>query len=117
MKQLTIYHVPVEGSSGIKEIKDELHVMQDLVGGLIEFVSLGPFFENTAMNNVELVCNEEGKINRLPINFSIANDIILGDVFFVGMDYNTGECISLTKEQIEFLDKIFGDGVLPLWMI
>ena len=107
MSKLTIYHVPVEGPSASKEIDDELNVMQKLVGELIEFVSLGRFFQNTVMGNVELVCNEEGKINRLPINFSIADDIIVGDAFFVGMDYNTGECVSLTKEQINFLDEIF----------
>ena len=58
----------------VKEIKGELHEMQEIVGGYIECF---PVFDN-----VLCVCNEEGKLKGLPINFIFGGDFIVGDVFF-----------------------------------
>lgn len=44
--------------------------MQKVVGGLIEIVELE--------YDVDLICNEEGKIYNLPMNRVIKNDIIAG---------------------------------------
>ena len=47
-----------------KMVKNELHALQEIVGGLIEVVPIG--------NGVLLVANEEGKIRDLPFNCKIA---------------------------------------------
>ena len=58
----------------VKEIKGELHEMQEIVGGYIECFQV--------FDNVLCVCNEEGKLKGLPINFIFGGDFIAGDVFF-----------------------------------
>lgn len=77
----------------VTEIKDELEVLQGIVGGLIECVSIG--------NNIDMVCNEEGWINGLEPHIMVNGNIICGDVFFVGVD--GADFVSLTDEQIEYI--------------
>ena len=57
----------------VREIDGSLESMQKIVGGLIQAVY--PFEEPVA-----LICNDEGKINGLPMNRQIReiNDIIHG---------------------------------------
>ena len=52
------------------KIEHTLHDLQSIVGGLIEYVELE--------YNVDLICNEEGKIDNLELNRFITNDIIAG---------------------------------------
>lgn len=52
----------------VREIKNELSVLQELVGGYIEVVRVD--------NDVLLICNEEGKLQGLQPNFSIGHDTI-----------------------------------------
>ena len=80
-----------------KRIPHTLAEMQKIVGGLIEFVELE--------YNVDLICNEEGKIYNLPFNRAIPNDIIAG-TFFIAGQYK-GETISLSRKQIKKYKKIF----------
>ena len=80
----------------ITEIEDELDVLQGIVGGLIECISIG--------NNIDMVCNEEGKLIGLEPHIMVNNDIVCGDVFFVGVD--GAEFVSLTDEQIEDINQI-----------
>lgn len=80
-----------------KQIEDTLEEMQNIVGGLIECVALE--------ENVDLVCNEEGKIYELEMNRIITNDIICGTFFVVGQ--KGGDTISLTEEQIKKYKKHF----------
>ena len=80
----------------ITEIEDELDVLQGIVGGLIECISIG--------NNIDMVCNEEGKLIGLEPHIMVNNDIVCGDVFFVGVD--GAEFVSLTDEQIEYINQI-----------
>ena len=81
----------------VTEIKDELEVLQGIVGGLIECVSIG--------NNIDMVCNEEGKLIGLEPHIMVNNDIICGDVFFVGV--SGADFVSLTDEQIEYINSVF----------
>lgn len=78
-------------------IKKGLEEKQKIVGGLIEFVELE--------HNVDLICNEEGKLLNLPLNRQIGNDIIAGTFFIAGQHY--GETISLSRKQIKKYKKIF----------
>lgn len=72
-------------------IPNTLEAMQQMVGGYIEVIPL---------DDVCLVCNEEGKLMGLPGNRRLRNDIIAGTFFLAG---NTpeGGFRSLTQEQAD----------------
>lgn len=62
MAKIKVYSMPVGEKGHIKEIDNTLESFQKEVGGYIEILSV---------NNectLDLVCNEEGKINNLPLN-------------------------------------------------
>ena len=70
----------------IEEIGDDLDSMQEIVGGLIE--EYMPFTgDDPREDNIAIVCNEEGKMNRMPLNRAITDedgqmlDIIAGPFF------------------------------------
>lgn len=83
----------------VEVIKNELETLQGIVGGYIEIAHL----DND--DNVCIIVNEEGKINRLPLNRGLYNrhghlfDIVAGTMIIAGDDYESGEFISLTDEQ------------------
>jgi hypothetical protein len=76
----------------IREIPSTLESMQGIVGGYIEGIPLP--------GQVVLVCNEEGKLNGLPPNFALRNDVIMGNVFFAG-DYGKGDFEDIPDEEVE----------------
>ena len=78
----------------VKEIQGTLENLKEIVGGYIECVDFG-------YDNILMVCNEEGKLLRLPPNFAYMNDVIVGDVFFCSGGEEDFE--SLTDDQVEFL--------------
>jgi Zn-dependent peptidase ImmA (M78 family) len=88
----------------IKEVEDELKSFQDIVGGYIECVGC------PTAEDVDIVCNEEGKINNLPGNFFVPEyeDCIVGTVFAVGYN-DEGDWISITEDQTkrvsEYMEK------------
>ena len=81
----------------ITNIENDLQSLQNLVGGYIEALPL--------TKDVLLICNEEGKLKGLPVNFNIVIngkiESIVGNVFFVGK--NDSDFDSLTNEQIIIL--------------
>lgn len=81
-------------------IKKGLEEKQKIVGGLIEFVELE--------HNVDLICNEEGKILNLEMNRVIENDIICGTFIIAGQ--HEGETISLSRKQIKKYKRVFKLG-------
>ena len=91
MKEIKILVVePSKKPLEVRVIKNELHELQAIVGGYIEVVML---------EDVALVCNEEGKLLNLKPNIRIGNDIICGTFFLCGVDGE--DFASLTDEQIE----------------
>ena len=74
------------------EIEDTLEAKQKLVGGLIEVV---PYIDNML-----LICNEEGKILNMPANLVFDNDYIAGNCFVVGDDFENEGFKSLTVDEI-----------------
>lgn len=78
----------------VKEIQGTLENLKEIVGGYIECIDFG-------FANILMVCNEEGKLLRLPPNFLYMGDIIVGDVFFCSGGEEDFE--SLTDDQVEFL--------------
>jgi len=90
----------------IKEIDNDLTSMQSEVQGNIEIIYP---FEN---ENVGLCCNEEGKLNGLPLNRAITDgngeiiDIIAGKAFLC--DCSEDELQSLSPELIDkYLKKFY----------
>ena len=81
----------------VKEIKGELHEMQEIVGGHLEVICL--------FDGIFCVLNEEGKLIGLPANFALAFDVIVGDVFFCSV---SGEDFaSLNDMQIDTIIKLY----------
>lgn len=83
---------------------NELEAMQAIVGGYIEVYPLA--------DDAAIVCNEEGKLNGLELNRPIYHngeivEIIAGTFFIAGDDYDLGEFVSLTDEQIAQYSKQF----------
>lgn len=73
------------------QIADELHTLQQAVGGgYIECVPLG--------GGALIVCNDEGKLNGMSPNRRLGDDVIAGPFFICGSD--NGEFISLSKQQL-----------------
>lgn len=89
----------VEPNKEPRQVKVEHTVqnLQNIVGGLIEIVELE--------HNVDLICNEEGKLRSLELNRAITNDIIAGTFFIAGQ--HKGETISLSRKQIKKYKKRF----------
>ena len=86
-----------------KTIENTLEAKQEIVGGLIECTGL------LKDSDVSIICNEEGKIFGLPLNRDIGHDIIAGTFIVAGVDYESGEFISLTEEQKERYKNIFNE--------
>lgn len=86
-------------------IENDLSSYQKAVDGYIECIDLP--------NGATIICNEEGKINALPLNRSIKGedggivDIIAGNMVIVGFNAEEGEFISLTDKQSEELKRTF----------
>lgn len=91
-KKLTVLYKQINKSPKVIEIDDTLEAKQKLVKGLIEII---PY-----MDNLLLVCNEEGKICNMKANVIFKNDYIAGDFFIVGDD-NQMDFRSLTKTEIK----------------
>lgn len=83
----------------IEEIDSNLETLQSIVGGHIEQICLWDDYE------VALICNEEGKVNNLPNNRAIYNevgnilDIIAGTFLIMGLGEENFR--SLTDEEAE----------------
>ena len=79
----------------VVEIDASINAMQEIVGGLIE--AIYPFNDNVC-----LVCNDEGKINGMPLNRAVCDDngnildIIAGPAFICGCG---GESFSSLSEK------------------
>lgn len=98
-KEPEITVLKVEPGKGPEEvtIQNTLEAMQEMVGGFIEIVYL---------DDVCLVCNEEGKLMGLEGNRRVGRDIISGTFFLAG-DTDYGEFCSLTREQLDQFSQRF----------
>lgn len=83
----------------VMEIAPNLKVYQNLVGGLIDCMDIE--------NDISIVFDDEGKLKGKDINLIVSKgawtDFIVGDLFFIGIDKEEGEFVSLTDEQIEYI--------------
>ena len=99
----------------ITEIDGSLKEMQKIVGGTIQAVY--PFLEDVA-----LVCNDEGKMLGLPLNRGLRDehgnlyDIISGTFFLCGAPMDSENFVSLSPEQMERFQKRFQTSEVFLQM-
>ena len=80
----------------IRDIKRDLEAYHEIVGGYIECVRIS--------DGIILVCNDEGKLKGLEPNFILGDDIIVGDVFFVGVKGE--DFTSLSDQHIKWTMKV-----------
>lgn len=81
------------------EIKNELHEMQQIVGGPIQ--ALYPWDDPAA-----IICNDEGKNMGLPLNRVLEDyDIIAGTFFICGLAKENFS--SLTEKQMQKYQQMF----------
>lgn len=121
-KNMKVIIVEPEKAPQVKVIDGCLETYQKIVGGYIECVY--PFEDN-----VGLICNEEGKLEGLPLNRALRDssghlyDIIAGTFIVIGL--SACDFTSLTDEQVEkysgmykvpevFVRTSKGIAVLPL---
>ena len=78
-------------------IEHTLKNLQRIVDAYIEILQLD--------QNVDLICNDEGKINRLPLNRFVDYDIIAGTFIIAG--HKDSETISLSRKQIKKYKEVF----------
>ena len=91
-EKIKVIYKEVGKDPKVIEIQNTLEAKQKLVGGLIEAVEY---------KDVVLICNEEGKIYDLKPNVQFAKDYIAGNFLVAGDDFETGDFISLTNDQIK----------------
>ncbi len=89
-----------------REIGSSLADMQQLVGGCIQVIY--PFEDEVA-----LICNEEGKLQGLPLNRGLRDsegevyDIISGTFFLCAAPADSENFESLTEEQLKKYSALF----------
>lgn len=86
-------------TEGLMEIENALKAMQDFVGGHIEAIGFG--------NGIDLICNDEGKINGLlPVAVWLEDgeiaEVICGDCFLCRHD-NEGNFVSINDEDVNYI--------------
>ena len=95
-KLKVIYVEPGKRAQTI-EIDDDLKAMQNLVGGMIE--EYMPFEDDVA-----IICNDEGKMNGMPLNRAITGedgqlmDIIAGPFFIAYAPVESEKFLSMPEE-------------------
>ncbi len=88
--------------------ENELATLQAKVGGWVQMVDLN--------DNLTLWCNEEGKLEGLPLNRYATElwesvygktDIIVGDIVLTGGADDEGETLGLSDSKIEAIRNLF----------
>lgn len=88
------------------QIDDNLEAEQQVVGGFIEMFC--PYDDEVA-----LICNEEGKIDGLPLNRAVRDDngnildVIAGTFFVCAVPSDSENFESLSPEQMVRYEKMF----------
>ena len=96
-----------------KEIDNSLKALQNEVGGYIEIPS---FSRKLSENNIDMIINEEGKVNRLQPQLAIYQDnkivdVICGNIIFASANEDD-DTIGLTDEQIEVVKEVLKYDVI-----
>lgn len=102
---ITVLMVEPEKTAYAYKLENKLEAFQVAVGGLIETTSVQE-------ENLVAVCNEEGKVENLPLNRVLTDennvpyDIIAGTFFVAGTD-DEGNFRSLTLKELKTMKRRF----------
>ena len=91
-----------------REISDDLHEMQEVVGGLIEPIYFEP------KNDALVFCNEEFLLNGSQPNRMVGDVLVHGTFFVIGnreTEYGEKKSCSLTDEQISRYSEEFAKTI------
>lgn len=99
----------------VRSIPNTLECAQDVVGGFIQTVSYDSRYRSAFKNtedakSIVIVCNEEGKLQRLPLNRAMLygntiHDVYQGTIFICGVAHD--DFVSLTDEQVKVLEHVY----------
>ena len=80
MSEIKVVYKEPGKSAEVRTIENDLHVLQELVGGWIQMVNI--------QSDVALICNEEGKLLDLQPNVYVhgIGDVVVGPIVFAGVD-------------------------------
>lgn len=95
------------------EFEKSLKALQQYVGGYIEIISL------TDDEDIDIVINEEGKLNGSVLNKFVMHDgqivdALMGDIVIVGADNKTGETISVPSDKIDRFIELFSKDFIEI---
>lgn len=104
MSKIKIYSMKVGETGSIKEIDNSLESFQSEVGGYIEILNI----DKECI--LDLVCNEEGKINGLPMNRAWLFEgeiveVIAGNCFVTRHNDN-GDSTSIEESDVPKIEAI-----------
>lgn len=93
------------------DMENSLENLQKAVGGYIDMVHV--------TSNVDIVLNDEGKLDGLPFNIYLIYkgsvvDFVVGDILIVGANNSTGETIGLSDKQINIYMEELRQGAIHL---
>jgi hypothetical protein len=108
-EKIRVLKITEDSKIEIKEISNELRVLQNEVGGSIDI----PFISETLNEQgIDVVIDDEGKIKQKPITVAIIDtegkmiEVIAGPVLFTSHD-SDGNTIGLADSQLEYLQSLF----------
>ena len=114
MEKTFVVILPTEGEAHLEDFNAENSYKQlsDAVGGMIECAII-PEVQHTGNYIIDCFVNEEGLLERLPLNGRLtawcANSYggpLVGDAIFVGHD-NTGETVGLNDADAKAILALF----------
>ena len=108
-ERITVIYVRPGKIPQIVEMEESLPAMQQMVGGMIE--EYMPFYsaEDKRIQDVALICNDEGKVRRMMPNRTIYGedserlDVICGDFFLCYAPMESERFLSMPED----LQKVF----------
>lgn len=113
-EKITVIYVRPGKIPQIVEMEDSLPAMQQMVGGMIE--EYMPFYsaEDERIQDVALICNDEGKVRRMMPNRTIYGgnderlDVICGDFFLCYAPMESERFLSMPEDlQQVFYEKFY----------
>jgi len=113
-EKITVIYVRPGKIPQIMEMEESLPAMQQMVGGMIE--EYMPFYSETdeRIQDVALICNDEGKVRRMMPNRTIYGedgehlDVICGDFFLCYAPMESERFLSMPEDlQQVFYEKFY----------
>ena len=107
MKQINAIILEPQKTARVEMVDGSLEGLQALVGGYIE--AIYPFdYKEYPLDQVAIICNDSGKIERLPLNRALYDengnlfDVVAGTAAVVGIDGDGFTSLSTDQEKYYF---------------